>query len=279
MGEYMEMQMDCASDVQNMEYKKKLLNILIDFDVFLKKNNIKYSLFAGTLLGAIRHNGFIPWDDDIDIVVNKENYFKLLNVIENFESEKYKVVKPLDDTPLAIARVIKVYDRTSCIKEYGNNFYEGPFIDIFWMLDAPNKSMKKYVNKYRFYTTLLAQKNDRINNRNSITKSAKIIKFISFFISKKRIKKVLNNYYKSNFDNDMCFCSFGDLFFYKKEWFEKMIYHNFENESFPVIEDYHKSLTTRYGQYMVMPPVEARIPHHLEYFNGYEKFEEKNNLK
>ena len=85
------------------ELLKKLqeteLEILIDIDDFCRKNNIKYSVYAGTLLGAVRHNGFIPWDDDIDIAMTRNEYRKFCNLFaekpmngyyfENYENDNY----------------------------------------------------------------------------------------------------------------------------------------------------------------------------------------------
>ena len=71
-------------ELQNIQ-----MEILVEFDRICKKNNIKYQLFAGTLLGAIRHKGFIPWDDDIDVCMLRKDYIKFLNACESDLRENY----------------------------------------------------------------------------------------------------------------------------------------------------------------------------------------------
>ena len=69
-------------ELSDQEIKKKLTQILLDFDELCKKHDLKYSLSHGTLLGAVRHKGFIPWDDDIDVLMDRDDYNNLINIIE-----------------------------------------------------------------------------------------------------------------------------------------------------------------------------------------------------
>ena len=68
-----------------LERQTELLKMLKEVDIFFKTNGIVYSLCGGTLLGAVRHNGFIPWDDDVDLMVDRKNFEKFHTVIENFK--------------------------------------------------------------------------------------------------------------------------------------------------------------------------------------------------
>ena len=70
-------------ELSNKEIKKELLNILYILDIFLTNHNLKYSITSGTLLGAVRHKGFIPWDDDIDISMLRPDYNKLIHILKN----------------------------------------------------------------------------------------------------------------------------------------------------------------------------------------------------
>lgn len=79
------------------EVKECELNILIYIDQLCKKNNINYTLGYGTLLGAVRHKGFIPWDDDIDIILVNDEYKKLLKVLYKDKNSQYRVLSPKDE--------------------------------------------------------------------------------------------------------------------------------------------------------------------------------------
>ena len=119
------------------EFKQIQIDILLAVDKFCKEHNIKYSLACGTLLGAIRHKGFIPWDDDVDVCMTKENIRKFKNVIRT----KYKgsdfIVQDIDNDPNYFTPWPKLRDTKS--KMIGGNQlfqkYQGLQIDIFTVQD------------------------------------------------------------------------------------------------------------------------------------------------
>lgn len=119
--------------MKNIEKLHKVLfEMLNDFDIFCRENNIEYSLAYGTLLGAVRHKGFIPWDDDLDVMMTRENYKKFLSLFSN--NEKYTLQKEQVDYPLYFSKLRK--NKTAFIenikyrKPY-RNIHQGIFIDIF----------------------------------------------------------------------------------------------------------------------------------------------------
>ena len=267
------------TDEDMSAYKKCVLNILIDFDKFLKNNGIRYSLDGGTLLGAIRHSGFIPWDDDIDIAMSREEFSKLLRVVDNFNSDIYEVVKPLDDSPIAVPRLIKIYDKRTCIKEYGEKYYTGAFIDVFSRIDvSSNERKERESNYYRLLTSLLMFKNDRHESGTYKTKSGKIMKMLSVFFTKEMLKKRIQAQYDKVCDSDLCFSSFGTNKYFKKSFMDEFIECKFEGRTFPIIKEYHEFLTSLYGDYMQLPPVDKRNPHHLEYLDLKESYINKNKI-
>ena len=118
------------------ESKKLELDILLAVADFCNKNNLTYFLAYGTLIGAIRHKGFIPWDDDIDIQMPREDYNKF---IETFSHERYKTIAP--GTPLSKHSFVKVID-TETVKIEAHKKYKKGFlgvdIDIFPLDGTPS---------------------------------------------------------------------------------------------------------------------------------------------
>lgn len=111
---------------------KTLLEILNDFDSFCRSNNIQYSLAYGTVLGAVRHKGFIPWDDDLDVMMTRENYNKFLWLYK--DNEKYTLQKEQIDYPLYFSKLRK--NETTFIenikyRKKWKNIHQGIYIDIF----------------------------------------------------------------------------------------------------------------------------------------------------
>ena len=92
------------------ELQSILGDILREFDSICRKEGIQYSLAYGTMLGAVRHKGFIPWDDDIDVFMWKDEYIKLKKCISNSLSENYKFVEPSDMNPYFFDLVPRVVD-------------------------------------------------------------------------------------------------------------------------------------------------------------------------
>lgn len=86
--------MDINNEYGCLEIQKSCVSLLREFNEFAKQNNINYSLAYGTLLGAVRHKGFIPWDDDVDIIVDRDNYNLLLNTIQFASSIKIDRIQP-----------------------------------------------------------------------------------------------------------------------------------------------------------------------------------------
>ena len=136
------------------EIKSVLLKTLIRFNDFCEKNDIKYSLAYGTALGAIRHKGFIPWDDDIDVLMMRSEYNKFevayKNYIQSHETH-YKLWTELDEENYFIAYCAKFFDTDTALYEHfskGKVVEYGIFIDIFVLDHIPveKSEQKKLLN-------------------------------------------------------------------------------------------------------------------------------------
>lgn len=248
------------------EIKKIELDILISFDSFCKEYNIKYYLAGGTLLGAIRHKGFIPWDDDIDVCMLRKDYENMLTIMkeknnvlnENLLFASYET----SDFYLPFS---KIYDKTTYTVCSDNPFHDGIWLDIF-PIDYVYNESNFYFKKIRFYRALLLAKLINFCDGPKLKYYIKrILKVLLFLIPKKTLTKKLIKLAKGAkqpSNKVACQCwGYG-----KKEIMPISIFNGykeakFENHYFSIIPDYDTYLTNLYGNYMVPPKDNQRNNH------------------
>lgn len=270
-GEKCENQIPLSID----EIKKTELNILIEFADFCKKNNLKYYLAYGTLLGAIRHKGFIPWDDDIDVYMPRPDYDKFLKLTgfspikANLETRLYDYCAHTNIYPFA-----KIIDTDSIVYEKGKSKanVSGIWIDIF-PLDAFPLEVNKAKKLFNKYLTLrkfqdLATTYPFFANQNlfkKIYKTVFVAPFIRLYDVKKICKKMdlLAQTYSYEDSEAVADLTWGDNIesYVMKDELEPSIEVEFENHMFAAPNKWHEYLTRVYGDYMKLPPVEQRIVH------------------
>lgn len=249
------------------EQHKILLNILCQVDLFCRKFNLKYSLGGGTLLGAIRHKGFIPWDDDIDIMMPRPDfdYFKshfdgvypYMHSFDYVKSDRFE--KQYSWLKVEDTRTIMIEDGLSSAC-YGIN------IDIFPIDGLPHNSKLQcmfvfLVNRLKEQLTLSTQKYD--TNFNTKT----YIKFLfSKLLGRKVIYKILHKqltcipFFKAKVAGALT-GRYGMKEVYPREVFEHYIYKDFEKLQFMCIAEYDLYLQQHYGQYMNLPSDNEQISH------------------
>lgn len=254
------------------ENKKIALDILIKVAEFCDKNNITYFLTDGTLLGAIRHKGFIPWDDDVDIMMPRNDYEKFLQIFK--DQGNLKLATPYDEEPLTY--FTKIYDDTTIKDEgikYGKRGPIGVDIDIFPMDGYPDDE-KEFLKDYKKRKRLLSLAYISLFNR----KVKSIKDFVKIMLRKfLNTKKLLNkycriakqyDYNRSNLVGIHAVCD-GLRCRHKKEIFSEKVKIEFEGHKFWAPKDYHQFLTDKYGDYMTPPPKEKQVTHHE--FKSYVK--------
>lgn len=129
------------------ETQSLILGIMKDIDRFCRDNNIRYTLSSGTLLGAVRHGGFIPWDDDADIFMLREDFDRFVNI---YKSDKYKLVHNFDSTGLQLqSGIAKVGDTGTYSKDCTGRLDFGAWVDVFPLESVPEdpKECKKFMHK------------------------------------------------------------------------------------------------------------------------------------
>lgn len=258
------------------ELKQCQLDILSAVHNYCQKNNLRYSLTYGTLLGAVRHKGYIPWDDDIDIMMPRKDYDRF---IQNFKDTRYKVIDSILDKDYIIP-FAKVYDLNTIIIENSNNkVCMGVNIDIFPIDNFPNdyNEAKSFLKSKKKWDNIHTIKIIRHTRNRPILKSV-ILAFGKFVFSpwtlKYVTKKIAENArkYNSELTDYKGIISITDGSMKErmpKEVFETIISVPFEDRKADVISSYDKFLTSIYGEYMELPPEEKRITHHA--FKAYWK--------
>ncbi|EJT5936555.1 LicD family protein [Clostridium perfringens] len=246
------------------ELKKIQLELLLELDRVCKENNIKYSLAYGTALGAVRHKGFIPWDDDIDVLMLRADYNKFCDICKENLKEEYFIQNYKTDPnyPLSFAKLRN--SNTTLVEKNNKNLdiNHGVFIDIFIYDYVPLNKLNEY--KQLFYIKLLCvllQKNRYEKNIKGI-----IGKTINSFFPG-RLHKIIcelleKNISKYNYNESRAISDLATNIKIPKEVFNKFKLIKFENYKFFIVEDEKSYLSKNYGDYMKLPEEKDRIEHH-----------------
>lgn len=258
------------------EVKNVQIDILKVIHDFCKSKGLRYSLGGGTLLGAVRHQGYIPWDDDIDIMLPRPDYDKL---IENFAdyNDNYAVQDYRSDKrfPLTWARI---YSKKTIL--ISTNAIGGVFVDIFPIdgLPTPDK-IEEYRKKQRSYKLKL-RRTTRIHSDalHELKKQYKLHGNLFYYYLKYAVSKIIYPKREVNVkEMDAFFNSYpfetseyagaivgtyGMKEYMKADVFKSYVELPFEGNLFMCIKDYDAYLTQHYGDYMQLPPEDKRITHH-----------------
>lgn len=251
------------------EIQKGSLEILKIVSEVCKKLELTFFLAYGTLIGAVRHHGFIPWDDDIDIMMPRKDYELLINYF-HINSQKLYPLKIInmdneEKYPYMITRVID--ERFIICEKNINEYGLGLFIDIYPLDGVGNnkKENKKILKKTRLYLSsicLFIPENIKIRYLQKLKR--RILRTVLKRKGKKYFMQKLNNFVKSrDYDKYKYIgCIIWENDCYEKSLVEKTMLMKFEDAEFPVPIGYHEMLTQIYGNYMELPPENERIGHH-----------------
>ncbi len=261
--------------ISSLELKKQQLEILTVIHQFCIDNDINYWIDSGTLLGAIRHKGYIPWDDDIDVGMLRPDYDRFLSEFNKF-NRKYQVYSIENNTnfPYPYAKVL---DQDTVLYEPNENGLKLAInIDIFVYDSVPDNDriIKKLYDKrdlfnkiysYRMYNANF-EPHGRFKIGKKMIKNA--IKCISpFWIS----KLIINNSKRYTYNNHKYVANLAGhvRIKYPITLLQTFTDIEFEGYKFKAPEHWDEWLTALYGNYMELPPVEKQVSHHL--FIAYKK--------
>ena len=274
-------------EMKKEEQKEVMLNILCEFSEFCERNDLDYFLDAGTLIGAVRHQGYIPWDDDIDVNMPREDYEKFINMTKEKGGvlSEYLYVEYPEET---IFPFLKIADNRTVLVEYPdkNPMEVGVYIDVFpkdGICDASKKSklvcdISYNLNLLRWFNVFSVY---AWRNSNSVLKKM-IAAMGRTFIKHPNIPLVLQQKwirkYREKYPIDCCkyVTTLVNGEFNKrapKECFSNYIMVEFEGKKFRAPVGYDEYLKCLYkSDYMQLPPEEERVSHNnIIYWKSEEK--------
>lgn len=257
----------------NAEVKEIELNILLEFHGFCTKYHLRYSLSGGTLLGAVRHKGFIPWDDDIDVCMPRPDYERL---VRTFKSENNNLEIKSYSLGNYSAPYTKILDRNTVIYSKYNSSLEAAslWIDIFPVDGLPenDNDTRKIYELVSLYRRVFMLCDARLGEGTTTFRkmSKYILKPFALLYGRERCAKKIEEisrripYDKSDYVGAITWGLYGLGEKMEKSKYESFVSMEFEHHFFSVYSCWDSYLKGLYGNYMQLPPIEKRKTHDME---------------
>ncbi|MGX7070667.1 LicD family protein [Gemella bergeri] len=259
--------------------QKEILDIFSQLLLIFDNMNITYYIQGGTMLGAVRHQGFIPWDDDIDIAIPREQYKYFLNNVERYLGKNLEL-RVYDDNSDHHYYFSRIVNKNHQVKRLGSkdNRIENVWVDIFPLDGMPSGRIKREIHKGRLLVNRLlyhisclekvnTKRPDRSFLEKVIIKAASVIPVGKYFNTNNQLIKLDKLLTKYPYEKSDWVINFMGQTSYKfNELFPKKIYssceeYNFENLKVIGPKEYDIYLRTLYGDYMKLPKEKDRNAH------------------
>ncbi|MDQ8371298.1 LicD family protein [Enterococcus faecium] len=266
--------------MSNEKIHEAELEVAKHFVEICKKNNLEYFMLGGTFLGAVRHKGFIPWDDDMDFGMPRRDYEQFIKIVKTQNNGDYLLAIFEDgnnhDYP------IKLESTKQRIKEFstGKERVRNAWIDIFPLDGMPNSKLAQNVQKFRLLSLRALFKLSQLSKNVSVdnpyrTSTEKIIISVGRIIrlekllsEEKLFHKLDRQLKKYSYENSDFVVNFMGAYKFKemfpKKIYEDLISYEFEDVTFKAPTDYDLVLTQMYGDYLVPPKDEDKNKHNTE---------------
>lgn len=245
------------------------LELLEEVDRICRRCDIKYNIIAGTLLGAVRHGGYIPWDDDADVALLRPEYEKFRNACKTELDKSRFVFQDHRNTKGYRWGYGKIrMKNTLFLRENQEHmpYFQGVFIDVFPLDNVPDNYIHRCIHNFECFCI----RKILWSEVGKYAEQSKIKKIVYSILSKIPINKVYEAYhrliYRSNQRKTkmvriLTFPTPNRHYGYLRRWYENSIEIKFEGKSFMGIRDYDEYLTFKFGEYMKLPPEDQRKVH------------------
>lgn len=246
------------------------LKILKYFIEICEEHNLTYFMYAGSLLGVIRHQGFIPWDDDIDVIMFREDFEKLNEVLEKDIDEEYKFFNVLNEEKYHYTWGRLLLKNTLFKEWWGDQVDYTPniYIDIFILDNIPSNKFKKFFHKWMCFLLNMLTSYSIIKFKND-SKLKEVIQQTFYYILKilpisstTIKKKCVDSFTKYQYEDCDEVCDFPSEFImpisFRADWVP-VKRAKFEDIEVNIPNNYDKILKRDYNDYMKLPPEESRF--------------------
>ena len=252
--------------LSHAEIQKALADILKDVDSFCREKGIRYSLAYGTLIGAVRHKGFIPWDDDIDILMPRPDFERF---VAEYKGRRYKCLYGTHDSEADFVNFFaKVHDPSTVSKEGGKYYRFGLNIDIFPVDGKPSDP-----EKHMAWEKYLCKQTHRMRLRYKPLFSSPLLAVVEAHIHSldwwfNHCESLLKTYPFE--DSDYCGAVSvvynGCVEVFPRSMFEQYTELEFEGRKYKAFSQWDAFLRQQFGDYMQLPPEDKRKTHNLEVY-------------
>ena len=265
-------------EVTREEIKKIQLDELDYIVNICNENNIDYFLTCGTLLGAVKYNGFIPWDDDIDIGLKRTDYLRLLSILEKENNSDYRVLSIYNTSDYYYPFAKLVYTKTKVIEACREIKDLGVYIDIF-PYDYYNEDYEEYMHKIRFYRNMTI---NRYRIKQYVPKSSNLKKKVfktNFLWFKKFVYYMIDiislplghSFWVKRYDKLVSMNDSGKYMArgckndpkFDEKLFSEYKDYVFENKKYKSLKNANKYLKEIYGDYKKDLPLDMQRTHHV----------------
>ena len=260
-----------------------MLETLNVFDAFCRKHDIKYSLYAGSLLGAVRHKGFIPWDDDLDVCMSRAEYDRFITLWEQEKPDGY-ILQNKENTLAYWQSFSKIRkDHTTFLQEEreAGKYHTGVFLDVFPLDRMPNGKLNRmlykwHCMKYQLLTReFVPPKVGKVMRFGSAVILACTPKCCRETVRQNTLKKIT----RFNDRHDLEIAAIETMASLRKPFASDMLDEYvdlpFEDGEFMCFAGWHDHLRRKFGDYMQLPPEEERAWRHhpiiLDFEHNYEE--------